>query len=55
LIKDRQGLGMLAFQLIQQRHKYYVKIMKSIPHCQTIEDYEALLPWNVDIEKVNSQ
>ena len=33
----------------------YVKIMKSIPHCQTIEDYEALLPWNVDIEKVNSQ
>ena len=36
-------------------YNYYVKIMKSIPHCQTIEDYEALLPWNVDIEKVNSQ
>lgn len=27
--------------------KYYVAILKKIPHCKTVEDYEALLPWNI--------
>lgn len=28
-------------------YHYYVKLLKSIPHCQSLEDYEALLPWNM--------
>ena len=28
-------------------YHYYVKILKEIPHCQTVEDYEKLLPWNL--------
>lgn len=28
-------------------YHYYVKLLKSIPHCNTVEDYEALLPWNM--------
>jgi len=26
-------------------YHYYVHIMERIPHCKTVEDYEALLPW----------
>ena len=36
-------------------YRYYVKVMKDIPYCQTVEDYEALLPWNINLEKVISQ
>ena len=28
-------------------YHYYVKLLKSIPHCQSSEDYEKLLPWNI--------
>lgn len=28
-------------------YHYYVKLLKSIPHCKTVEDYEKLLPWNM--------
>ncbi|MEQ1665640.1 MAG: IS66 family transposase, partial [Bdellovibrionales bacterium] len=28
-------------------YHYYVKLLKAIPHCQTVEDYEKLLPWNM--------
>ncbi len=28
-------------------YHYYVKLLKSIPHCKVIEDYEKLLPWNL--------
>ncbi|MGJ3495505.1 IS66 family transposase [Piscirickettsia salmonis] len=28
-------------------YQYYVHILKKIPHCTSVEDYEALLPWNV--------
>lgn len=28
-------------------YRYYVKLLKSIPHCKSIEDYEKLLPWNL--------
>ena len=29
--------------------------MKEIPYCQTVEDYETLLPWNINLHKVISQ
>jgi len=28
-------------------YHYYVKLLKSIPYCQSVEDYENLLPWNM--------
>ncbi len=28
-------------------YHYYVTLLKSIPHCKTVEDYEKLLPWNI--------
>lgn len=28
-------------------YNYYVTLLKSIPHCKTVEDYEKLLPWNI--------
>lgn len=33
-------------------YRYYVEICKKIPNCQTLEDYEKLLPWNIELEKV---
>ncbi|MCO1336560.1 transposase [Microbulbifer sp. OS29] len=33
-------------------YKYYVEVLEQIPHCQSAEDYEALLPWNIQLEKV---
>jgi transposase len=32
-------------------YHYYVKLLKGIPHCKTVEDYEKLLPWNINQEK----
>ena len=29
---------------------YLATIFKRLPSCQTLEDYEALLPWNIEIE-----
>lgn len=44
----------MHFSLIQTAKKhglepyhYYVRILKEIPRCQTVEDYEKLLPWNL--------
>ena len=44
----------LHFSLIQtaklhglEPYRYYVTILKNIPHCQTVEDFEKLLPWNI--------
>jgi transposase len=31
-------------------YHYYVKLLKSIPHCKSIEDYEKLLPWNIKLD-----
>ena len=49
----------LHFSLIRtaKRHNldpyhYYTRILKQIPHCETVEDYEALLPWNIELPKV---
>jgi transposase len=30
-------------------YRYYVQLLKSLPHCKTVEDYEKLLPWNIVI------
>jgi transposase len=31
---------------------YYVKIFECLPYCNSLEDYEALLPWNINLPKV---
>lgn len=28
-------------------YNYYIALLKRIPHCKTVEDYEKLLPWNI--------
>ena len=33
-------------------YRYYVELFKAIPYCKTVEDYEALLPWNIRLPKV---
>lgn len=29
-------------------YHYYVKVLTGLPHCKTVEDYEKLLPWNIE-------
>ena len=36
-------------------YQYYVEIMKKVPYCEKVEDYEALLPWNIKLEKIVPQ
>ena len=57
-IKGAQALA-LHFSLLAtaQRHglnpyRYYVAILKAIPHCHRVEDFEALLPCNINLPKV---
>jgi transposase len=33
-------------------YHYYVKVLKSIPHCNSVDDYEKLLPWNIQLDYV---
>ena len=49
----------LHFSLIRtaKQHKldpyqYVVEVMKAIPQSDKAKDYEALLPWNIDLVKV---
>jgi len=35
-------------------YHYYVHIMKQVPHCEIVEDYECLLPWRVDLEAIET-
>lgn len=28
-------------------YHYYVKLLKGLPYCKAVEDYEKLLPWNI--------
>lgn len=30
-------------------YHYYVKLLKNIPYCNGVEDYEKLLPWNINL------
>jgi len=36
-------------------YHYYVKLLKSIPHCKSVEDYEKLLPWNMKPSLVSNE
>lgn len=47
----------IHFSLIQtallhhrEPYRYYVAVLKAIPHCKSVADYEALLPWNIQLE-----
>lgn len=31
-------------------YHYYVKLLKRLPYCQSVEDYEALLPWRIQLD-----
>jgi len=31
-------------------YHYYVAILKKIPYCKSLHDYEQLLPWNIKID-----
>lgn len=35
-------------------YHYYVKVLKSLPHCKSAEDYEKLLPWNIQMDDARS-
>jgi transposase len=36
-------------------YHYYVMLLKNIPYCKTIEDYEKLLPWNIGLDYTPKQ
>jgi transposase len=36
-------------------YHYYVKLLKTLPHCTCVEDYEKLLPWNIHLDYVSSK
>lgn len=47
----------LHFSLIRtaKLHKldpyhYYVMLLKNIPYCSSVQDYEKLLPWNIGLD-----
>ena len=31
-------------------YHYYVMLLKNIPYCNTVQDYEKLLPWNIGLD-----
>jgi transposase len=43
--------SLLRTALRHQLHPYdyFHNILKEIPHCNTVEDHEQLLPWNVQL------
>ena len=34
-------------------YRYYAMVLEALEHCSCVEDYEALLPWNINLEGVN--
>ncbi len=44
------GLMLTAKQHNLDPFKYYCAIIKRLPYCSSISDYEALLPWNIQLE-----
>lgn len=34
-------------------YQYYVEVLKKLPHCQAVSDYEKLLPWNISFENLS--
>ena len=41
------GLIRTAKQHGLDPYNYYIALLKRIPHCKSVEDYEKLLPWNI--------
>jgi transposase len=35
-------------------YHYYVHLLKSVPHCQSVGDYEKLLPWNLQADDLKA-
>ena len=35
-------------------YHYYVKLLKNLPYCKSVEDYEKLLPWNIQLDYAKS-
>lgn len=31
-------------------YHYYVMLLKNLPHCSSVDDYEKLLPWNIGLD-----
>ncbi len=36
-------------------YRYIKAVLDALPLCQTVEDYEALLPWNIDLAEEKTQ
>ena len=36
-------------------YRYIKAVLDALPLCQTVEDYEALLPWNIDLSEMKTQ
>lgn len=36
-------------------YRYIKAVLDALPLCQTVEDYEALLPWNIDLSEIKTQ
>ncbi len=34
-------------------YRYYAELLKAIPYCETVEDFEKLLPWTLQESKPN--
>ena len=46
VLKNRAG---------QEPYRYIKAVLDALPGCQTVEDYEALLPWNIDFSEGKRQ
>ena len=33
-------------------YKYMTKVLEELPYCLSVDDFEALLPWNINLPKV---
>ncbi len=33
-------------------YRYFLHILREVPHCQRVEDFEALLPWRVSVDSL---
>ena len=60
-VKGAKALS-IHFSIIQtaiannlEPYQYYVDIMKALPYCKAVDDYEALLPWNINKNNLESE
>ena len=36
-------------------YRYIKAVLDALPLCQTVEDYEALLPWNINLSEAKAK